>query len=82
MPAAAFWYRVPYQMTFPDEYVSVCLHGRVGRLPLSVQKTYLSSALFVGRLRIDIELFTPASAREYAAFCLSLTPALREFALE
>ena len=58
------------------------MHGSVGSCVESGQSAYLSSALFVGRLRIDIELFTPASAREYAAFCLSLTPALREFALE
>jgi hypothetical protein len=54
---------LPYQVTVPAEYVSVRVHGSVGRLAASAQKTYLSRELFDGRRRIDIALLSPASAR-------------------
>src|SRR5438045_1110432 len=41
-----------------------CTHGSVGGVDRSGQRAYLSSALFVGRLRSDIALLTPASASE------------------
>src|SRR5712691_9228760 len=76
-PVAGSVLSVPDQATVPVSNVSVCTHGSGGSDAESGHVAYLSSALFVGRLRIDIALLTPASASEYAAFCRSLTLAFR-----
>src|SRR5256885_13862401 len=71
----------PDQVAVPVSNVSLCTQGSGGSDAESGHVAYLSSALFVGRLRTAIALLTPASAREYAAFCRSLTPAFRALEL-